>query len=121
MFTSMGFTLSSHYCGGKKVKSALSFGESNISCGMQPDKGCDNHKKQFKKKCCENHYLNIEVEEDYTPQSVDYNFDINFTSVFLLIVSKFVTPILSDEYNYNLHAPPLIVRNIPVLIQSFLI
>lgn len=116
----MGFTISSHYCGGKKVKTTISLGESDLTCGMKMANDCNNH-KQFKKKCCENDYQNIQVEEDYTPQSVDYTSNVNFAATFLLVNSNFVSLSLEKKFNYNNHSPPLIVKDIPVLIQSFLI
>lgn len=120
LFTSMGFTLSSHYCGGKKVKTVLNLGKSDISCGMKNmTKECGNH-KQFKKKCCQNEFQEIQIEDDYIPQIADYNLDTKFAALFLFITSN-IFNVETEENTFNNHSPPLLVRNIPILIQSFLI
>lgn len=120
LFTSMGFTLSSHYCGGKKVKTVLNLGKSDVSCGMKDViKECSNH-KQFKKKCCQNEFQKIQVEDDYTPQVADYNLETKFVSIFLYITSNILNVELEED-TFNNHSPPILVRNIPILIQSFLI
>ena len=52
LITSMGFTVSSHICGGKKVKTVLSVGAADVSCGMEKNENNCATKKQMKPNCC---------------------------------------------------------------------
>lgn len=124
--TNVGTTFATHYCGGKAVKSSISFGEDALSCGMANEgQYCENNSQTpsvQSKNCCENHYLQLKVKGDYnSPSTVKSRVDFNFVLDFTGISSKFFSFYTLTEVNYLNYSPPLLNLDIPVLIQSFLI
>ena len=77
LVTSMGFTVSSHICGGKKVKTVLSVGVADVSCGMEKNANNCATKKQMKPNCCQDEIQLIQNDEDYTQQITDFDFSFN--------------------------------------------
>ncbi len=124
--TSVGTTFATHYCGGKAVKSSISFGQDALSCGMtNEDLYCENNSQTptvQSKNCCENHYLQLKVKGDYsTPAIVKSHIDFNFVVDFVGTSFNFYSFNTSTELAYLNYSPPLLNLDIPVLIQSFLI
>ena len=113
----MGFTFSSHYCGGKKQKTLFNIGVTDVSCGIESE--TDTCSK-LKSNCCKDEYQKIQIDDDYTQQSVKIDLQPTF------IIAFFATYFnLSDnnkvQNNFALYNPPPLIRDIPILIQSFLI
>lgn len=66
--THLNLAVSSHFCMGKKVKTALSIGEKEVSCGMQKAKTCKeiSSKHQIKKSpCCADEFLSFDLDKDF--------------------------------------------------------
>lgn len=124
--TNVGTTFAIHYCGGKAVKSSISFGQDVLSCGMTSDnQSCENNSQLptvQTKNCCENHYIQLKVNGDYSmPAIIKSHIDFNFVVDFADMSSKLYSYNASTEVNYLNCSPPLLNLDIPVWIQSFLI
>ncbi len=122
--SNIGFTMNTHFCGGKVVETSFSIGFHNPDCGME-DMDCDfipSTEKQLKQKpCCENqHHL---VQGDETTNILLS--DSNISSLFLItFFHSFIDPIsVNDEaiLNTPYFPPPLPEKDIQVLFQTFLI
>jgi len=122
----MGFTVSTHFCGGHAVESALAIGQTNVDCGMmdmvqKPVHHEDGKTTVDKIPCCSNEYSEYNIEDDYSATAT--SIDINSTFLFAFIYS-YLSPILVENDIIRPHicydSPPLL-RDIPVLNQSFLI
>ena len=121
LFTSMGFTLSSHYCGGKKVKTVLSVVNADVSCGMEEKKGDCTTGEQMNSACCQDEFQKIQMDEESIQPLTGVNFSADFLIVFVgLYIDVFENTITEKDF-FNDHSPPPLVKNIPVLVQSFLI
>ena len=121
LFSTMGFTVSTHMCGGKRVKSKLMIGNADVSCGMEKKETPCSKQTTMKSNCCQNEYQTFSIEDDYTQQLVktDLNFDfvISFISTWVNLFDSLTT----QNDIFRDHSPPPLIRNIPILIQSFLI
>ena len=121
LITSMGFTVSTHICGGKKVKTVLGIGAADVSCGMEKNANNCASKKQMNANCCQDEFQLIQNDEDYTQQVIDFELSPDF---FFAFVTSYVELFYAENLEYDFftdHSPPPLIKDIPVLIQSFLI
>ncbi|NQX97049.1 MAG: hypothetical protein HRT73_04100 [Flavobacteriales bacterium] len=121
LVTSMGFTISSHICGGHKVKSVINIGITDVSCGMEKKKSDCETKSQMKDDCCQDEFQLIQNDEDYIQQITDFNFSDNFLIAFVTSYVELLDTETTEIDFYADHSPPPLIKDIPVLIQSFLI
>ncbi len=100
LVTTMGMTVSAHYCGGE-LKSIQLLSESENCCGDS----CPN---------CQNEIIKVDIGEDFTIQTLNLEFEQNFTFlpafIQLLQVPDFTEEIVQVVY----HKPP------PLKIQTVL-
>lgn len=135
LVSSTGFSIDLHYCQGQ-IKGFSFFGEA-ASCHQQAEKKhCKKAKKachaapvdqmetiSCKKDCCSNKTIKVEHNTDakkiqtaeLTPAQVEML--TAFVQVFLLENTDLTKRII-PHLNY---VPPLLTKDIPVLIQSFLL
>lgn len=128
LLSSTSFTFSMHFCMGQLESIALFSGAE--SCAMvkqqspcaseKHDLGCD-HDTTIKG-CCEDHTLVIEGREDLKVVSKTTLPEFQMAAVVIstLISYLFLKP-TTNYYSFQDYSPPLIERDIPVLVQSFLI
>lgn len=120
----MGFSMTTHYCGGLAVKSKLVLGNKSLDCGMEKmDKNCERGSKSSitKKACCENRFMSLNVENEYQPTIAQPSIDVNFVFTFVYTYLELFSSNIEHEISYGEYPPPL--RNIDsqVMFQSFLI
>lgn len=121
-----GFAVVTHYCGGKAVDSKIVIGHGELHCGMPDMKGdCKNEsstENHFKKKpCCENEYQSLDLEDEFQPQVIDSSINLEFVAAFFMTLIGRTYNSENDKAEYLNYFPPLIERDITVLVQSFLI
>jgi hypothetical protein len=121
LITSMGFTVSSHICGGKKVKTVWGIGAADVSCGMEATQNNCIAGAQMNSNCCQDEYQKIQIEEDYNQQLVKEIFLSDFNLVFVATLNKSIPTTTVPTLFFKDYSPPPLVRNIPVLVKSFLI
>lgn len=65
----LSITLSTHFCGGKAVKSAFSIATADLDCGMVDMSICDNEDWDFNQikatPCCENQHAFFKINDRY--------------------------------------------------------
>lgn len=117
-----GFTVSSHICGEEKVKTVFGISHTDVSCGMEEeaDNVCDRN-DMITSNCCQDELQQIKLDENYTQQFTEVNFNNGFVAVLFTVVFDLFSSEASQEFFYSDYSPPPLVRDIPVLIQSFLI
>ncbi|PCJ23027.1 MAG: hypothetical protein COA97_12545 [Flavobacteriales bacterium] len=117
----MGFTVSSHICGGKKVKTVFSMSNADVSCGMEEvEIKCDTE-TQIKSNCCKDEFRLMQIDADYTQQLTRIDFSNDFLIAFAGVYFDLFKNTTTDKDFFNNHSPPPLIKDIPVLIQSFLI
>lgn len=123
--TNMSITFATHYCGGKAVKSSISFGHDELSCGMakMDEKACDegdHGQKITRKGCCENKYTTLSVDDDYSnPGVVSPNLDFKFVAVFVVVYINNYFFDKEESNSFIAYSPPLIEQDRSVLFQVF--
>ncbi|MBD3627731.1 hypothetical protein [Cyclobacterium sp.] len=121
-----GLAVATHYCGGLAVESQFVLGHAELNCGMSDmDKSCESgssKEKQIKKKpCCENEYQSLELEDEFKSQVIGSSFNLKFGAAFVITFTSSSNTSKADKAKYKYYSPPLIERDITVLVQSFLI
>lgn len=135
--TTLSFSIDMHYCKGELESIAL-FGIAE-SCKVQQeaeqaskDHSTHQHKHEHKedcsnekKDCCENHTLHVEADIDDQVQSQDFIQNAQLQQFVAVYVSIFF---VNNTYTFEeetpslaFYKPPLISRDIPILVESFLL
>lgn len=135
-FTSVGFSMNLHYCGGA-LKSVGFFGKAKTCHDMVSEKdavmkNCPHHKKMLADKmdcsedrdCCSNKTVLFQSDQDQQVQNSEFVLGKQLQQ----FVAAYVAVFFSNDFSldregvaFALYIPPLIARDIPVLHQTFLI
>lgn len=125
LISNIGLTMATHYCGGQAVVSEVMFGSDHLDCGMPDmDTDCESEKGIHYKAtpCCENHYQSLDVEDDYHQSKiVQHNINIDFAIAFVHAFLNIELFPEVDKPQYANYSPPLLLRDISVLNQVFII
>ena len=121
-----GLAIATHYCGGFAVKSQIVVGHTELNCGMSNmDKSCetDSSKEGYikKKPCCANEFQSLELEDEFQPPVIESSLNLKFVAAFVITFTNSTNASKAVKAGHKNYSPPLIERDIPVLIQSFLI
>ena len=134
-FSSIGFSIDMHFCQGH-LKSISFIGDAADCYGAKGDnsqKSCQMSKRQVTKKmdcsldkkdCCHNRHLLAQADLTSTNQSGQFILNhnsfqyISIVPVSLVEDTIFLTTDILSVFQYK---PPLILKDIPVFIQSFLL
>ena len=127
LLSSVSFTFGMHFCMGQLQSFALFSGAE--PCEMtQEEAPCTSDKHDpdrdyliTKKGCCEDHTVVVEGSEDLSIVSSISAPDLQLAAVLYALVSFIFSAPQLDFYSFKDYSPPLIDRDIPVLVQSFLI
>jgi len=124
--SSAGFTLNSHFCQNTLQSVAIFLTPQNCHeraahCAMNVTKNCCSKKKNScSKDCCEDKSQFIKADIDFAPFVVS-DFQIDLPSLFPSPISIHFETILRHKLiRFKNYIPPPLIRNIPVLFQSFL-
>lgn len=119
----MGFSMTTHYCGGQAVKSKLVLGDTSLDCGMEKKAdSCETASgTSINRSCCENHFMSLGVEDDYQESIVPSQIKVNFIFTFVFTYFEFYTSYLQQEVAYGDYSPPFRNRDVLVMFQTFLI
>lgn len=115
-----------HYCGGKAVETKFALGHPDLHCGMpQMTSHCESKPSEetptHQKPCCENEYQSLDQDDQYAPQTIQESLNPEFVVTYVVaLCSIFYSP-ENDQANELHYTPPLIARDVPVFVQSFLI
>lgn len=122
LFISMGFTVSSHICGGKRVETVLNIGITDVSCGMEnTSKNKCADEKQMNSNCCQDEFQAIQLNDSYTKITSFEQFSPSFTIAFVAILVYLLPNVKTPHLFFKNYLPPPLVKDIKVLVQAFLI
>ena len=119
----VGFNLSTHFCGGKISDQSIGISAADLSCGMENEStnSCASEGQEVRDACCDNSLQSFLITDEFKTQTEQIDlkkpYSLAFTLVYFDLV-PFETPLFSNKRNFN---PPPLIRDIPVYIQSFLI
>lgn len=127
LFSSSGIVYSKHYCGGE-LKSVAFFGQAEPCHADKEAKSCPFHptsdKEQPEKNdCCDDESEIIKLDEEIEIPQFDLELPEHQQLVAVLLVTADLLSFSSDKktLHYLNYKPPLIVRNLPVSLQTFLL
>lgn len=119
----VGYSVATHYCGGKVSDRAISFIAEKLSCGMESlQEECPSKAYGISEKsCCEDESSVYQLNEDFQKKQRSFEVETEFLAVFAIhYFLLFNQPQKAEEYTKP-PLPPLIQQDIQVLHQSFLI
>lgn len=127
LLSSTSLTFGIHFCMGQLESIALfsdaepcEMAKQQSPCASEKHDPDCNH-KITEKGCCEDHSIVAEGSKELNIISPVSAPDFHLTAVLYAVVSfMFITP-EEDYYTFNDYPPPLIERDVVVLVQSFLI
>lgn len=119
LFSTFSFTVSEHFCGGYAISHAI--GIPAKTCGMEMQKDIDNT-TTVKSSCC-NDIVNMvegqnELQLDFDSLEIaQQQFILSFTYSYFQLFET----LENHHIPFKAYVPPLIVRDIQVLDETFLI
>jgi len=120
LFSTMSFTIKKHYCGDTLVDVSL-FREAK-SCGMEMQTTSSRDCSVLKKDCCSNEQIVIEGQDNLKLDFFNFNLQSKmFITSFIYVYNKMYEDVLNDNIHFKDYSPPLIVKDIQVLDQVYLI
>lgn len=131
LVSSMGIAVDMHYC--NNVLKSVSFSSKAKPCHEPSLKQCPFHSKTLandlnedlagKKGCCENKTKYFHNDQDQQIQTFDYKLFQSSQLFIAAFINVFLVNIYVEEnvLTYKRYRPPIIQKDIPVLIQSFLL
>ena len=123
VLSNTGLTYAQHFCGDFEMMSKISIGKERLSCGMAMiEDHCEEDPKEASHSCCDNQYTVLEVDDSISHTDIQFQvapeFLYSFVQVFLMPSKRFFST--KNKQHKDYHPPPLI-KNIPILYESFLI
>jgi hypothetical protein len=100
----------------------VTLGEEHLSCGMvMQDSSCGDEQAE-NPGCCDNEYTQVTTDDNFTKARLDVKFDthfvVAFVSIFMLKTPFLEEALFAAYIDYN---PPPLIKDIPVLYETFLI
>ena len=123
LFFSAGLKVATHHCGDVAVRSALTTDLIVEGCGMGSVETniCNSEfPTATKKNCCNDELVNLEIQDDYEPSKKTSTIDLDFLNAF---VQVFIANQINTYENIEFisYSPPLVVQDLLIEHQSFLI
>lgn len=121
-----GVAVATHFCAGKAIKTSISLGQNDLSCGMTNSfVECKNASQSpilHSKDCCANKYLEWQVENEFNKSIEFERLAVPEFGILPFFGSKTVKSQDNSKcFWYCEYSPPFLDLDIPVLVQSFLI
>ncbi len=121
--SNIGLAMVTHFCGGKAVKSQFVIGHGNLGCGMSDMEMASGQKpagmEYEPSGCCEDQYHSFEIEDDFNLLQLSLNLD--FVAAFVPAFLDFALSSEDEHPMYGHYSPPLLLKDIPILHQVFII
>lgn len=128
LVSSTGFSVGMHFCAGE-IRDLSFYGEAS-ECSMKQPKEtlppchAPEKEKSPQGNCCEDHQLVVErldMASDSKAFVLSKTLDIKFIAAVKVVILQLFAPQEGLKPAYALYISPQIARDIPVLVQSFLI
>ncbi|TBV27901.1 hypothetical protein DMZ43_02335 [Meridianimaribacter sp. CL38] len=120
LFSTMSFTINMHYCGDTLVETAL-FHKAK-GCGMEMSNPSTESCSITKKDCCDDRQLSIEGQDELqlTIDKISFEQQVFITSFVYTYINLF-EGLDSNVSSYEEYKPPLVVRQIFKIDETYLI
>ena len=123
LISNTGITYAQHFCGGHQMMAKVTIGQERLSCGMALVKDlCDESHQSDTHSCCNNLYTQVAFDDTVEQPTVEFQltpvFDVDKNAI-ISSVSEILT--LQEEVVYTIYNPPPLIKDFPVLFDTFLI
>lgn len=124
VFSSLGITITRHLCAGEVMSLAVFSHSAACEMDQQKEKLPPCHQPAADEDCCQDQTIVLEVEDQKTLSSSAFQLsvpDMTFVAAFSAVWTSlfdFYAPAYTHVPDYS---PPVIIQDIPVLVQSFLL
>ena len=123
LISNTGITYAQHFCGGHQMMAKVTIGQERLSCGMALVKDlCDESHQSDTHSCCNNLYTQVAFDDTVEQPVVEFQltpvFDVDNNAI-ISSVSEILT--LQKEVVYTIYNPPPLIKDFPVLFDTFLI
>ena len=123
LISNTGITYAQHFCGGHQMMAKVTIGQERLSCGMALVKDlCDESHQSDTHSCCNNLYTQVAFDDTVEQPIVEFQltpvFDVDNNAI-INSVSEILT--LQKEVVYTIYNPPPLIKDFPVLFDTFLI
>lgn len=116
-----GVTMAQHYCGGKVHSSKVQLVPESLSCGMvQKHSSCGDKTSIRQSPCCLDVFTQHQVKDDFQSGALVISLD-NVMPIIRVLDHMVSSRRAKCTPAVEINPPPLIVTDVPVLFQSFLI
>jgi len=120
LFSTMSFTVNMHYCGDTLVESAIF--QKAKGCGMEMEKPSTEECSITKKNCCDDKQLAIEGQDELQLQVDKITFEQQvFIASFVYTYSNLFEGLDSNVSTYEEYKPPLVIRQLYKIDETYLI
>ena len=123
LISNTGITYAQHFCGGHQMMAKVTIGQERLSCGMALVKDlCDESHQSDTHSCCNNLYTQVAFDDTVEQPTVEFQLTPPLkanTTTFSASVYEILT--LQKEVVYTIYNPPPLIKNFPVLFDTFLI
>jgi len=119
LFSTVSFTIVEHYCGNTLVDTAIFQKAKNCGMDMNTTTDC----LTVKKKCCKDELVIVKGQKELkvsTFEDLDFQQQLFFTAFTYTFINLF-EGFEQQTYPHKNYSPPILVANIQVLDQVFLI
>ncbi len=123
LISNTGITYAQHFCGGHQMMAKVTIGQERLSCGMALVKDlCDESHQSDTHSCCNNLYTQVAFDDTVEQPVVEFQLTPPLkanTTTFSASVYEILT--LQKEVVYTIYNPPPLIKDFPVLFDTFLI
>ena len=123
LISNTGITYAQHFCGGHQMMAKVTIGQERLSCGMALVKDlCDESHQSDTHSCCNNLYTQVAFDDTVEQPIVEFQLTPPLkanTTTFIASVYEILT--LQKEVVYTIYNPPPLIKDFPVLFDTFLI
>ena len=120
LFSTMSFTINMHYCGDTLVESAM-FHKAK-GCGMEMQKPSTEGCAITKKNCCNDEQLVVDGQDELQLQIDTFSFDQQlFIASFVYTYINLFDGLDNNVTSYEAYEPPLVIRQILKIDETYLI
>lgn len=117
-----GVSYAQHFCGDFEMMAVVTLGEEELSCGMSMKTDSCGDEDTEEHSCCDNQYTKVTTDDNFNASEYELqlssNFIVAFTSVFVVQSQEIAS---LEVVNYKEYDPPPLIKNLPVLYETFLI
>jgi len=117
-----GVAYAQHFCGDFEMMATVTLGEEKLSCGMAEahDDNCDDEAEGHT--CCDNQYTKITTDDNFNASQDTFQLPASFVAAFVAVfVLQIETTTTSKTVVFSEYNPPPIIKDVPVLYETFLI